>query len=116
MFTRTVLTTVVRFALAVFLFLLLGTPTQGYCDDDTLRSTYNGDLVFNDGRSTVGNDGLVEVKTNDPKCPKILWYPPLGHFICMPPDVAVGNGEPSSGRNSSSRGGSNANTGRSSKR
>ena len=42
MFSRTVMTTVVRIALAVFLFLLLGTSTQGYCDDDTLRSTYNG--------------------------------------------------------------------------
>ena len=74
--------------LTLLLSALLSAPALGHCDDDTLRSTLDPMLTFNDGPSIPGDDGLVEVKTNDPKCPKILWYPPLGHFICMPPEIA----------------------------
>jgi hypothetical protein len=116
MFTNKVTTTKFWVSLPLFLVALLVTPSKGYCDDDVFGATPDGGLTFNDGSSTVGNDGLVEVKTNDPKCPKILWYPPLGHFICMPPDVAAGNGGTSSERNSTSKGSANAIPGRTSKR
>ena len=116
MLSRMVTTSVPWIALPVFLIALLISPTQGYCDDDVLRSTHDAPLVFNDGPSTVGDDGLVEVKTNDPKCPKILWYPPLGHFICMPPEVAVGNGGTNAGRNNAPKGSPSGNPGRSSRR
>jgi hypothetical protein len=76
MFTNKVTTTKFWVSLPLFLVALLVTPSKGYCDDDVFGATPDGGLTFNDGSSTVGNDGLVEVKTNDPKCPKILWYPP----------------------------------------
>ena len=112
MFTNKVTTTKFWVSLPLLLVALLVTPSKGYCDDDILKSNSDGGLTFNDGPSTVGSDGLVEVITNDPKCPKILWYPPIGHFICMPPDVPV----TSSGRNAASKASSNASPGRTSKR